>query len=200
MLKCLLSVFLAALISAPLAAAPVIGEPAPDFELIDSNGETHRLSDFRGQRVVLEWTNHLCPFVQKHYDSGNMQSQQRSAREEHDAVWLSIISSKPGAQGHVSPAEANELTESRDAAPTAVLIDEPGDVGRLYAAQVTPHMYIIDPEGTLVYMGGIDSNPSADPADIPESTQYVVAALDDLAEGRAVAEAVTRPYGCTIKY
>ena len=186
--------------SGPLAAAPAIGEPAPEFELTDTEGTTHRLSDFRGKTVILEWTNHECPFVQKHYDSGNMQAQQRTATGEHDAVWLSIISSKPGAQGHVSAEQADELTATRNAAPTAVLIDEPGDVGRAYAAQVTPHMYIIDPEGTLVYMGGIDSNPSADPADIPTSTQYVLAALDDLAAGRAVAEAVTRPYGCTIKY
>lgn len=191
---------LSGLASAPLAAAPTVGQPAPDFELTDTAGTTHRLSDFRGKTVILEWTNHECPFVRKHYDSGNMQAQQRTAVGEHDAVWLTIISSKPGAQGHVSPAEADELTASRDAAPTAVLLDEPGDVGRAYAAQVTPHMYIIDAEGTLVYMGGIDSNPSADPADIPDSTQYVLAALDDLAAGRAVVEAVTRPYGCTIKY
>ncbi|MGB0513815.1 MAG: redoxin domain-containing protein [Wenzhouxiangellaceae bacterium] len=181
-------------------AAPKVGQPAPDFELIDSNGQTHRLSDFRGKTVVLEWTNHECPFVDKHYRSGNMQKQQRVATGDHDAVWLSIISSKPGAQGHVSPERANELTTGRNAAPSAVLMDAPGDVGRLYAAQVTPHMYIIDADGTLVYMGGIDSNPSADPADIPDATQYVIAALDEMATGRAVSEPVTRPYGCTIKY
>lgn len=193
---------LAALVLATgsLQAAPEIGQPAPDFELTDTAGQTHSLSDFAGRKVVLEWTNHECPFVRKHYESGNMQRQQRTAADEHDAVWLTIISSKPGAQGHVSPERADELTVSRDAAPTAVLLDEPGDVGRLYAAQVTPHMYIIDEDGTLVYMGGIDSNPSADPADIPDATQYVTAALDDLASGRAVAEPVTRPYGCTIKY
>jgi peroxiredoxin len=181
-------------------AAPEIGQPAPDFELIDTAGQTHTLSDFAGSTIVLEWTNHECPFVKKHYESGNMQEQQRMARDEHDAVWLTIISSRPGAQGHVSPERADELTENRNAAPTAVLMDESGDVGRAYSAQVTPHMYIIDPEGTLVYMGGIDSNPSSDPADIPDATQFVVAALDDLAAGRAVAQAVTRPYGCTIKY
>lgn len=188
------------LAAGPATAAPEIGQPAPDFELVDTAGTTHSLSDFAGRKVVLEWTNHECPFVKKHYGSGNMQKQQRMARDEHDVVWLTIISSKPGAQGHVSPARADELTESRDAYPTAVLLDEPGDVGRAYDAKVTPHMYIIDEQGTLVYMGGIDSNPSADPADIPDATQYVVAALDDLAAGRAVAEPVTRPYGCTIKY
>ena len=184
----------------PATAAPEIGQPAPDFELVDTAGQAHSLSDFAGRTVVLEWTNHQCPFVQKHYDAGNMQQQQRAAREQHDAVWLTIISSKPGAQGHVAPEKADELTASRDAAPTAVLLDESGDVGRAYSAKVTPHMYIIDEQGTLVYMGGIDSNPSADPADIPDATQYVVAALDDLANDRAVAEPVTRPYGCTIKY
>ncbi|MEM1080612.1 MAG: thioredoxin family protein [Pseudomonadota bacterium] len=181
-------------------AVPEIGQPAPDFEVVDSNGQVHSLSDFAGQKVVLEWTNHDCPFVVKHYGSDNMQDQQRMAANEHDVVWLSIISSKPGAQGHVSPDQANELTDSRNAAPTAVLLDESGDVGRAYSAQVTPHMYIIDEAGTLVYMGGIDSNPSANPADIPDATQYVVAALGNLAAGEAVAEPVTRPYGCTIKY
>lgn len=193
------SLILLAFVGAAVAA-PEIGQPAPDFELVDSNGRTHSLSDFAGQKVILEWTNHDCPFVVKHYGAGNMQQQQRMARDEHDAVWLTIISSKPGAQGHVSPEKANELTRSRDAEPAAVLLDESGDVGRAYAAQVTPHMYIINEQGALVYMGGIDSNPSADPADIPEATQYVVAALGNLATGQAVAEPVTRPYGCTIKY
>jgi peroxiredoxin len=188
------------LVTAAAHAAPEIGRPAPDFELTDTAGNAHRLSDFAGRKVVLEWTNHECPFVVKHYGSGNMQKQQRKARDEHDAIWLTIISSKPGAQGHVSPETADELTASRNASPTAVLLDESGDVGRAYAARVTPHMYIIDEDGALVYMGGIDSNPSADPADIPEATQYVTAALDELAAGRAVSEAVTRPYGCTIKY
>lgn len=190
----------AAVMACHAAAAPKVGEPAPPFELTDTAGNTHSLSDFKDRKVVLEWTNHDCPFVQKHYSSGNMQEQQRLATGEHDAVWLTIISSKPGAQGHVSPERADELTRTRNAAPTAVLIDESGDVGRAYAAQVTPHMYIIDESGTLVYMGGIDSNPSADPADIPSSTQYVVTALEDMQAGHTVADPVTRPYGCTIKY
>ena len=184
----------------PLLAAPEIGGPAPEFELTDTAGNRHSLSDFAGRKVILEWTNHECPFVVKHYGSGNMQDQQRAATKDHDAIWLTIISSKPGAQGHVSPERADELTANRNAAPTAVLMDESGDVGRMFGAQVTPHMYIIDEDGMLVYKGGIDSNPSADPADIPEATQYVMAALTDLAAGRAVAEPVTRPYGCTIKY
>jgi tRNA (mo5U34)-methyltransferase len=164
-----------------LAAAPEIGQPAPDFSVVDTAGNTHNLSDFAGQKVILEWTNHDCPFVVKHYQPGNMQMQQRLARDEHDAVWLTVISSKPGSQGHVSPEQADELTQSRNAYPTAVLLDESGDMGRAYDARVTPHMYIIDEEGILRYMGGIDSNPSRNPDDIPDATQYVVAALTELA-------------------
>lgn len=184
----------------PLTAAPQIGEPAPEFSVVDTRGQVHSLGDFAGQLVVLEWTNHDCPFVVKHYSAGNMQDQQRLAREEHDAVWLTVISSRAGEQGHVSPEQADDLTARREANPSAVLLDESGDMGRAYDARVTPHMYIIDPEGILRYMGGIDSNPSRHSADIPEATQYVVTALEDLAAGREVAQAVTRPYGCTIKY
>jgi hypothetical protein len=186
--------------AASLAAAPQIGQPAPDFRVIDTAGETRSLGDFAGQKVILEWTNHDCPFVVKHYEPGNMQAQQRMARDEHDAVWLTVISSKPGSQGHVSPDGADELTRTRNAEPAAVLLDESGDMGRAYDARVTPHMYIIDEEGILRYMGGIDSNPSRNSADIAEATQYVVAALGDLAADREVAEPVTRPYGCTVKY
>lgn len=181
-------------------AAPKVGEKAPDFVGVDTQGNTHNLSDFAGQTVILEWTNHDCPFVKKHYSSSNMQNQQRMAKEEHGVVWLTIISSSPGTQGHVSAAQADELTTSRDAAPTAVLLDEQGVIGRAYDARVTPHMYIIDGSGTLVYMGGIDSNPSANPADIPEATQYVVEALKEMAAGEPISEPITRPYGCSIKY
>lgn len=181
-------------------SAAEIGQPAPEFTLTDTAGNEHSLSDFRGQTVILEWTNHQCPFVQKHYGAGNMQDQQRAARGDHDAVWLTIISSKPGSQGHVSPDKADELTASRNASPTAVLLDESGDTGRAYEARVTPHMYIINAEGTLVYKGGIDSIQSADQADIPKAKQYVVAALDEMAAGEAITDPVTRPYGCTIKY
>ncbi len=181
-------------------AAPKVGEKAPDFVGVDTQGNTHNLSDFAGQTVILEWTNHDCPFVRKHYTSSNMQNQQRMAKEEHGVVWLTIISSSPGTQGHVSAAEADELTTSRDAAPTAVLLDEDGTIGRAYDARVTPHMYIIDASSTLVYMGGIDSNPSANPADIPDATQYVVEALKEMAAGESISEPITRPYGCSIKY
>lgn len=187
-------------LASPLWAAPQVGQPAPAFTATDTQGVTHNLSDFAGQTVILEWTNHDCPFVVKHYSAGNMQEQQRMAREDHDAVWLTIISSAPGTQGHVLPEHADELTASRNAHPTAVLLDEEGIVGRAYDARVTPHMYIIDGAGILRYMGAIDSNPSANPADIPSSTQYVVEALTAMAAGEDVAQAVTRPYGCTVKY
>lgn len=181
-------------------AAPQVGQPAPAFTVVDTAGVEHSLSDFAGKTVILEWTNHECPFVVKHYSSDNMQQQQRMARDEHDVVWLSVISSKPGAQGHVSAQAADELTTSRNAYPSAVLLDESGDMGRAYDARVTPHMYIIDADGALQYMGGIDSNPSSDPADIPAATQYVVAALTEMADGAPISDSMTRPYGCTIKY
>jgi peroxiredoxin len=187
-------------LSAPALAAPQVGQPAPNFTVVDTAGVEHSLADFAGTKVVLEWTNHECPFVVKHYGSDNMQNQQRMARDEHDVVWLSVISSKPGAQGHVSPERADELTADRNAYPTAVLLDESGDMGRAFDARVTPHMYIIDEAGVLQYMGGIDSNPSSNPADIPGATQYVVAALTELAAGEPITDTVTRPYGCTIKY
>ena len=176
-----------------------MGEPAPDFEGIDTQGKTHRLADYRGKTVVLEWTNHDCPYVRKHYGAGNMQAQQREAAAQ-GVIWLSVISSAPGKQGHVSPAQADELTRSRDAAPHAVILDPAGEIGRAYSAKTTPHMYIIDPAGTLVYMGGIDSIATANADDIPKATQYVRVALQELAAGQAVSEPVTRPYGCSVKY
>jgi peroxiredoxin len=191
---------LTGLLTATSAVAAVkVGEPAPELRATDSEGKAHRLADYRGRVVVLEWTNHDCPFVRKHYAAGNMQAQQKEAAAQ-GAVWLSVISSAPGKQGHVSPEEANRLTESRGAAPTAVLLDPEGAVGRLYGAKTTPHMYVIDRDGRLAYMGGIDSIPSSDPADIPKATQYVRAALDAVLAGKPVAEAVTQPYGCSVKY
>ncbi len=149
--------------------------------------------------MILEWTNHDCPYVRKHYNSGNMQQQQQAATEQ-GAVWLSIISSAPGKQGHVTPAQADALTVQRNAAPSAVIIDEKGAIGRLYGAKTTPHMYIIDADGKLVYMGGIDSIASSNPADIEKATQYVPAALAQVVNGEPVMPGVTRPYGCSVKY
>ena len=184
--------------TAALAAASV-GESAPTFTLTDTHGETHSLGDFRGKVVVLEWTNHECPFVQKHYGADNMQTLQRTYTDQ-DVIWLSIISSAPGEQGYVEPAEANSLTASRKASPTAVLMDPTGDVGRAYGAKTTPHMYIIAGDGTLVYMGGIDSIRSTRMADIDKATPYVKVSLNEVLAAEPVSNPVTRPYGCTIKY
>ena len=183
----------------PAQANVEVGKPAPDFSGVDSQGKTQTLSQYKGKTVVLEWTNHDCPYVRKHYHSGNMQALQKEATSK-GIVWLSIISSAPGKQGHVSAAQANELTQSRHAAPSAVILDESSAIGRLYGAKTTPHMYIINPAGELVYMGGIDSIPSSNEDDIPKATNYVKVALQDLAAGKPIAEKVTRPYGCSVKY
>lgn len=193
------SITSAALFASSVTAAPEVGNPAPAFSAVDTAGETWTLGDLKGSHAVLEWTNHDCPYVRKHYDSGNMQAIQTEAAAA-GWRWLSVISSAPGKQGHLSAAEADRLTAERGAVPTAVLLDEAGDMGRAYGARTTPHMYVIDPEGTLVYMGGIDDIRSSNPADIQKATNYVRAAMADIAAGRAVAEAVTRPYGCSVKY
>ena len=176
-----------------------VGEPAPDFEARASDGAAVSLSDYEGQTVVLEWTNDGCPFVQKHYDSGNMQALQKRA-DADGVVWLSVISSAPGQQGHVSGAEADALTAERGAQPARVLLDEDGTVGRLYAAKTTPHMYVIDPGGTLAYAGAIDTIPSADTADIARADNYVEAALRSVRAGEPVTVSRTQPYGCSVKY
>jgi peroxiredoxin len=185
--------------SRPAMAAPQVGKPAPDFTAVDSNGQTQSLSALRGKIVALEWTNHDCPYVRKHYNAGNMQALQRQAAAA-GIVWLSVVSSPPGEQGHVSPGKANELTETRKAAPAAVLLDPKGQVGRAYDARVTPHMYLINAEGVLVYMGGIDSIPSTRAEDIEKATPYFRDALAAAADGEPVKNAVTRPYGCSVKY
>lgn len=189
----------ALLLPALAVAAPQIGQPAPDFAVVDSHGAVRTLEEFAGQPLVLEWSNHDCPFVIKHYSSDNMQSLQRRYTEA-EVAWLTVISSSPGTQGHVSAAEANQLTTTRSAAPTAVLLDEEGTMGRAYDAKVTPHMYLIDSNGTLVYMGGIDSIRSANAADIPKATPYLADAVDALLAGEPIPNSVTRPYGCSVKY
>ena len=180
-------------------AAVKVGQMAPDFTGLDTKGQSQSLSAYRGKVVVLEWTNHDCPFVRKHYSAGNMQAQQREATES-GVIWLSIISSAPGKQGHVSASQADRLTTQRNATPSAVLLDSNGEIGRDYGAKTTPHMYIVDSEGTLVYMGGIDSIPSSNPADIPKAQQYVRIALKEVSEGKEISQPVTRPYGCSVKY
>ncbi|HEX8569884.1 MAG TPA: thioredoxin family protein [Caulobacteraceae bacterium] len=179
-------------------AGPIIGQPAPNFSAPDADGKTRSLSQYRGKTVVLEWTNHECPYVKKHY-SGNMQALQREATKD-GVVWLSIVSSAPGQQGHVNGAAAKQLTASRGAAPTAVLLDPSGAVGRLYGAKTTPHMFVINPQGRLVYAGGIDDVPTANPADLKRAKQLVRLALADVKAKRAVAIASSKPYGCAVKY
>jgi peroxiredoxin len=185
--------------AAASAAAPEVGKPAPDFTGTDTAGKTWDLADLRGTPVILEWTNHDCPYVVKHYESGNMQALQQEAAEA-GYTWLSVISSAPGKQGHVSAAQADELTESRGAAPTAVLLDPEGNIGKAYGARTTPHMFVIDADGTLVYMGGIDDKPTTNIADVEGAQNYVRLAMADLAAGEPVGNAVTRPYGCSVKY
>ena len=180
-------------------AAAVVGQPAPPFALADTNGKSHALADLQGKTVVLEWLNHDCPFVRKQYDSGNMQGLQKKYTAE-GIVWLSIVSSAPGKQGSYPPAKANELTASKGASPTAVLIDADGTVGRAYGAKTTPHMYVIDPKGVLVYAGAIDDKPSTDPDDVKGARNYVDAALTELRAGRPVTTPTSTPYGCSVKY
>ncbi|MCS6959817.1 MAG: thioredoxin family protein [Pseudanabaenaceae cyanobacterium SKYGB_i_bin29] len=176
-----------------------VGAPAPAFTVTDSNGKKHSLSDFKGKTVVLEWTNHECPFVKKHYETDNMQKLQRAATAQ-GVVWLSVISSAPGQQGFVDAAKANELTKSRNASPTAVILDPDGTFGRLYGARTTPHMFIIAPDGKLAYMGAIDDKPSANKNDVAGARNYISEALEAIKAGRPVAVATTQPYGCSVKY
>lgn len=191
---------LALLVAAGTAvAAPQVGQPAPEFTLTDSNDQSHNLSDFKGKFVVLEWLNHGCPFVKKHYDGGNMQGLQKEYTGK-DVVWLSIVSSAPGKQGHMSPEETNKTKEEKGSAATAILIDEDGTVGKLYDAKVTPELYVINPEGTLVYMGAIDDKKSVDAADVAGAKNYVKQALDEAMAGQPVSEATTTAYGCSVKY
>ena len=187
------------LLASAQAAPPRPGEPAPDFTARTASGETVRLSDFAGEKVVLEWTNADCPFVQKHYGSGNMQALQNRVTAD-GTVWLSVVSSAPGKQGHVTGAQAQTLTADRKAAPTHVVLDASGEVGRLYGAKTTPHMYVVDEEGTLRYAGAIDTIRSTDKADVARADNYVTAAMRALREGRAVAVPQSQPYGCSVKY
>lgn len=190
---------LALTLSLSAGARVDVDAPAPTFTLNNSMGESVSLADFKGKYVVLEWTNHLCPYVKKHYDSDNMQMLQRKYTGQ-DVVWLSIISSAEGKQGYVTADEANELTTTRNATPTHVLFDPTGEVGKQYAAKTTPHMYIIDPDGELKYAGGIDSIKSANPADIPKADNYLDIGLTALLSGAEVEKKLTPPYGCSIKY
>lgn len=198
--------FLAALamagvtVSAALTAqAAKVGEPAPAFTAVDSNGKQVSLSQYKGKFVVLEWHNKDCPFVKKHYDSGNLPRLQKEWTAKQ-VIWLSIISSAPGKQGHVDGAGANQDVKEHNAAPTATLLDPKGEVGKLYGAKTTPHMFIVSPQGQLIYNGAIDDKASADAADIATSKNYVSQALTEALAGKAVSQATTPPYGCSVKY
>ncbi|HWQ37140.1 MAG TPA: thioredoxin family protein [Burkholderiales bacterium] len=180
-------------------AAVAPGRPAPDFALTGIDGKPYRLSDFRGKYVVLEWFNSECPFVQKHYESGNMQSLQAKYSAK-DVVWIGINSTSPRHSNYRDPARSQAILKEWKSNPSAFLLDPAGSVGQTYGARTTPHMYIVDPSGNLVYMGGIDDKPSISARDIPGAKNYVAKALDELLAGKPVSENSTRPYGCSIKY
>jgi len=195
----LLALGLSAVTSFAAFAAATVDQPAPAFTATTADGRSVDLASLRGKTVVLEWTNHDCPYVKKHYDSGNIPAQQKEAAAQ-GVVWLQVISSAPGQQGFVDGATAAKLNASRNAVPSGTLLDPTGAIGKAYGAQTTPHLYIITPTGQLAYKGGIDSIATAKKDDIAKAEPYVKLALADIAAGRKVAQASTRPYGCSIKY
>lgn len=195
----LLSSLLLAIAFAGLGYGQKVGGPAPEFEATDSNGRTHQLSEYRGKYLVLEWHNNGCPYTRKHYESGNMQRLQKEWTSR-GVIWFTVISSAPGQQGYVTAQEENEYMKRMNAVPTAALLDPQGDVGRLYAAKTTPHMFIIDPDGVLIYDGAIDSKATTDKSDIATATNYVSQALDEAMAGKPVSTPTSRPYGCSVKY
>jgi peroxiredoxin len=187
-------------LSAGAALAGVeVGQPAPDFSLPDTNGQTHQLSQYKGKWVVLEWYNPDCPFVRKHYGAGNMQALQKEFTAK-GVVWLSIDSSAPGQEGNYPADKLNQIASSQGVSRTALLLDPDGKVGHAYGAKTTPDMYIINPDGKLVYEGAIDSKPTTSVADLKVATNYVKVALDDSMNGKSVPQTETRPYGCSVKY
>src|SRR6266581_3732133 len=179
--------------------APPVGSAAPDFSLADSNGKTHSLSQYKSKYVVLEWFNPECPFVKKHYGSDNMQKLQ-DEYTGRGVVWLTIDSNAPGTQGSLTPEEAEKITTAWKTHQTALLLDPEGKAARAYGAKNTPNMVIINPEGKIAYQGAIDSKATPNPADIPTSTNYVKAALDESLTGKPVSNPKTKPYGCSVKY
>ena len=187
------------LLAAAAAFAARVGQAAPDFVATDSNGQSHHLADYRGKFVVLEWHNNGCPYTQKHYQSGNMENLQREWTAR-GVIWFTVISSAPGEQGYVNDAQENDYMRQVHAAPTAALLDPDGQLGRLYEAKTTPHMFVINPEGVLIYDGAIDDRPTTDQSDIAGATNYVSQALTEAMAGKPVSVATTRPYGCSVKY
>lgn len=200
MYKNLIAIFACVLLigSVPAIAGPAIGDAAPDFEAVDINGDSIKLSDFKGKAVVLEWTSSVCPCVARHYKTGNMQKLQKKTIAD-GVIWLTIVSAAPGNPGNITAEEAKAVIEQHGASPTTKILDESGEIGKAFGAKTTPHMFVISAEGMLVYSGAIDSDSSyeADPA---EAKNYVLAALENLAAGEPVATPETQPYGCGIKY
>ena len=187
------------LVATCTAWAVRVGEAAPEFTGTDSHGQTHKLSDYRGKYVVLEWTNNGCPYTRKHYDSGNMQALQKEWTAK-GVVWLTVLSSHPGAQGYMTATQENAYITRVHAAPTLAILDPSGAIGHEYDAKTTPDMYVIDPSGKLIYAGAIDNKPTTDTADVKDATNYVSAALKLAMAGQAIAVSYTRPYGCSVKY
>ncbi len=183
----------------PASAAATVGQPAPAFSATDVSGKPVSLADFKGKYVVLEWTNPGCPFVKKHYDSGNMPATQKDALAK-GAVWLSVNSTAKDATDYKAPADLAAWFSSKNAKPTAALMDADGTIGKAWGARTTPHMFVIDPKGTVVYAGAIDSIPSPNPADLKTATNYVTQALTESMAGKPVSKAVTQAYGCSVKY
>jgi alkyl hydroperoxide reductase subunit AhpC len=186
-------------VAVPAVAKPVVGQPAPDFSVTDASGKTQSLSAYKGKVVVLEWNNPECPFVRKHYGAENMQSQQANAAKD-GVVWLTVNSGAQGKQGHLDATTAIAYVDKVGGQESAYLIDADGKVGHAYEAKTTPHMFVIDKDGVLRYMGGIDSIASTDVDDIPKATQYVRQALAELAAGKPVSVSSSEPYGCSVKY
>jgi peroxiredoxin len=180
-------------------ASAIVGEPAPAFTATDDRGATHSLADYQGKFVVLEWHNNGCPYVKKHYNSGHMQALQKEWTAK-GVVWLTVISSAPGKQGYVTAEESQAYMKEKGGAQTAVLLDPTGALGHLYDAKTSPHMFVIDPKGVLIYNGAIDDKPTADPADIAGATDYVSQALTEAMAGKPVSMPTSRPYGCSVKY
>ena len=194
----LLAVSIAALVSAAHAAvAP--GQAAPEFSLVDINGKVQKLADYRGKYVVLEWFNSECPFVQKHYESGNMQALQARYTQK-GVVWLGINSTSPRHSNFRDPVRSQAILKEWKSAPTAFVLDPDGKVGKQYGARTTPHMYVIDPKGMLVYVGGIDDKPSTSQRDVATAKNLVAAALDESLSGKPVGTPSAMPYGCSVKY
>jgi len=196
--KAVTGAMLLAAASAAIANAE-LNKPAPVFSAVGADGKPVKLDAYKGKTVVLEWTNHECPFVQKHYESGNIPNLQKDAAGQ-GVVWLQVVSSAPGKQGHVDGATAQKLNGTRKAAPAGTVLDPDGKIGKLYGAQTTPHIFIVNADGQLVYKGGIDSIPTANQADLPKAENYVTSALKAISAGKPIEKASTKPYGCSVKY